>query len=181
MGTNSDNFLDRHDREALECPSDGGLNEMSDLGSIFTFSTDVETRGFGVLGKQESIPHDVGSSSTASDNKLPLPVANLDWAVMTLKGEFMRPNRVKINENNALGVELHCASSPRPLPSYDINALAITSRGLQRGRLSQAMSSLMMAPERVFVKTLDFLPRPSSCKYSFSQASIIQLIQLSIC
>jgi len=99
------------------------------------------------------------SSQSADEN------SNYDWALIGLSERFV--STFWDCELRTLSSETRIPKVAKPLPSTLVpNVSVVTSRGVQKGSLAAAASSLLIAPGRDFVETYDFIPDEKSCKCS---------------
>lgn len=95
---------------------------------------------------------------------------NHDWALVELKHENWLPNRLdsaskpkevdNVKSQPEKLVDLFCSDNQLRFSRQP--AVVITSRGIQRGTLTQNKSSILMYPGEAFVETLEFVPNSES-------------------
>ncbi|KAI0396555.1 hypothetical protein F5Y17DRAFT_455834 [Xylariaceae sp. FL0594] len=87
---------------------------------------------------------------------------NYDWALISLSEPFV--SALTDCELRPGSNDTRPPKVAEPQPCAPARAVSVvTSRGVQKGRLVTATSSLLVAPGREFVETFDFVPDEKSC------------------
>jgi hypothetical protein len=93
--------------------------------------------------------------------------SNYDWALISLSDSFVSTLRDCEVPTLSSKTTIPKVAKPPPSSTPATTVSVVTSRGVQKGSLVVAASSLLIAPGRDFVETYDFLPDDESCKCSY--------------